>query len=59
MRFYNAPHRHYCGIDLHARRMYICILDADGQVRVHRNGPALRRSPETPGVCSSEVTHRR
>jgi len=20
--------------------MYICILDADGQIRVHRNGPA-------------------
>jgi hypothetical protein len=40
MRFYVAQHRYYCGIDLHARRMYICILDAEGQVRVHRNGPA-------------------
>ena len=40
MRFYTAQHRYYCGIDLHARRMYICILDAEGQVRVHRNGPA-------------------
>jgi transposase len=40
MRFYNGQHRYYCGIDLHARRMYICVLDADGQVRVHRNGPA-------------------
>jgi len=40
MRFYTTPHRYYCGIDLHARRMYICVLDADGQIRVHRNGPA-------------------
>ncbi len=23
MRFYTTPHRYYCGIDLHARRMYI------------------------------------
>ena len=40
MRFYTAQHRYYCGIDLHARRMYICVLDAEGKVRVHRNGPA-------------------
>jgi transposase len=40
MRFYTKPHRYYCGIDLHARRMYICVLDAEGQIRVHRNGPA-------------------
>ncbi len=40
MRFYTKQHRYYCGIDLHARRMYICILDAEGTVRVHRNGPA-------------------
>src|SRR3989449_275649 len=41
MRFYTKPHRYYCGIDLHARRMYICVLDAEGQIRVHRNGPAI------------------
>src|SRR3970040_2899918 len=40
MRFYTGQHRYYCGIDLHARRMYICILDADGQIRLHRTGPA-------------------
>jgi transposase len=40
MRFYNAQHRYYCGIDLHARRMFICILDTEGKIRVHRNGPA-------------------
>ena len=37
MRFYNRQHRHYCGIDLHVKTMYVCILDAHGQVLVHRN----------------------
>jgi hypothetical protein len=31
MRFYNQPHRFYCGIDLHARTLSLCILDAGGQ----------------------------
>ena len=43
MRFYNGQHRHWCGIDLHARTMYVCILDAEGQVLVHKN---LRTTPE-------------
>jgi transposase len=37
MRFYNRQHRHYCGIDRHVKTMYVCILDAAGQVLVHRN----------------------
>jgi transposase len=37
MRFYNHQHRHYCGIDLHVKTMHVCILDATGQVLVHRN----------------------
>src|SRR2546426_11086911 len=40
MRFYNRQHRHYCGIDLHVKTMYICILDSAGQVLVHRNVPS-------------------
>jgi len=43
MRFYNRQHRHYCGIDLHVRTMYVCILDSAGQVRVHRN---VKSTPE-------------
>jgi transposase len=43
MRFYTKQHRHYCGIDLHARRMYVCILDQEGTVLVHKN---LRAAPE-------------
>ena len=30
MRFYTQQHKHYCGIDLHARSMYICLLDQAG-----------------------------
>jgi transposase len=40
MRFYNRPHTHYCGIDLHVKTMYVCILDGAGQVLVHRNVPS-------------------
>jgi len=39
MRFYTKTHPHYCGIDLHARTMYVCILDREGQVLLHRNLP--------------------
>ena len=31
---------YYCGIDLHARTMYLVVLDRDGNVRLHRNLPA-------------------
>jgi len=44
MRFYTQAHRYYCGIDLHARWMYVCILDPQGEVLLRRN---LRACPET------------
>lgn len=37
MKFYTNKHKHYCGIDLHARNMYVCILNQDGDVVYHRN----------------------
>ena len=40
MRFYNRQHRFYCGVDLHARSMYVCILDQAGTVVFHENLPA-------------------
>ena len=43
MRFYNRQHRHYCGIDLHVKTMYVCILDAAGHALVHRN---VKSTPE-------------
>jgi transposase len=43
MRFYTKQHRFYAGIDLHARTMYVCILDQEGEIRLHRN---LEARPE-------------
>ena len=40
MRLYTQSHRFYCGIDLHARSMHLCILDQDGTVVFDRNLPA-------------------
>ena len=37
MRFYNQQHPFYCGIDLHARTMYLCILDQAGNIVLHKN----------------------
>lgn len=37
MRFYNKPHQHYCGIDLHAKTMYVCIINHAGETVLHRN----------------------
>src|SRR5215468_3069598 len=44
MRFYTQQHQFYCGIDLHARTMYVCMLNHDGEILVHRDRKA---SPET------------
>jgi hypothetical protein len=40
MRFYINEHRFYCGVDIHARTMYLCILDQAGQVVFDKNLPA-------------------
>jgi transposase len=37
MRFYTRTHQHYCGVDLHARSMYVCVLDHEGNVLVSKN----------------------
>ena len=44
MRFYTKQHQFYCGIDLHARTMYVCILDQDREILVHRH---VKAGPET------------
>ena len=43
MRFYTKQHKAYCGIDLHARSMYMCILSQDGEILLHRH---MKTSPE-------------
>jgi transposase len=36
MRFYTEKHQHTCGIDLHGRSLYVCVLDRDGEKLLHR-----------------------
>jgi len=40
MRFYINQHQFYCGIDLHARSLYLCTLNQAGETLVHKNLPA-------------------
>ena len=40
---YTTQHPFYCGIDLHARTMYVCILDQNSEVLVHRT---MQTAPE-------------
>ena len=44
MRFYTHSHPFYCGIDLHARSMHLCVLDQDGNVVLDKN---IAARPET------------
>ena len=53
MRFYNEQRQFYCGVDLHARTMYLWILDQAGDTVLHRNikarpAPLLRAIDEAP-----------
>ncbi len=43
MRFYQQQHGFYCGVDLHARKMYVCVVDQAGTTRMHQN---LAAGPE-------------
>lgn len=43
MRLCNQQHKYYCGIDLHARKMYVCIINQQGKVKVHKN---IKTDPE-------------
>ena len=37
MRFYQTEHPCYCGVDLHARKMYVTVVDQAGTTREQRN----------------------
>lgn len=43
MKFYNQQHQYYCGIDLHARKMYVCIINQKGKPVLHEN---IKTDPE-------------
>jgi transposase len=44
MRFYTGQHRFYCGIDLHARLLAVCVLDQAGAIVYQRQLPADPRA---------------
>lgn len=37
MKFYNQQHEFYCGIDLHANSMHVCVVDQAGKKHLHKN----------------------
>ncbi|MCI0684590.1 MAG: hypothetical protein L0Y71_20975 [Gemmataceae bacterium] len=43
MRFFKSQpdaHQFYCGIDLHARTLYLCVLDQAGKKVLHKDVPS-------------------
>ena len=45
MKFYKRQHEYYCGIDLHANSMHVCVVDHAGKKHVHKNFDT--KKPET------------
>ncbi len=39
MRFYKQQHQFYCGVDLHAKTMHVCLVNQAGETLLHRNLP--------------------
>jgi len=37
MKYHTSTTEFNCGIDLHARQMYVCLMDRLGKKRVHTN----------------------
>ena len=37
MNLYETKTKYNCGIDLHGRNMYVCVMDLEGKVLVHNN----------------------
>ena len=37
MKFYIKQHKYSCGIDLHTKKMYVCVLDEAGEIMLHKN----------------------
>lgn len=37
MKYYRSTTRYHCGIDLHSRQMYVCVMDSQGNKLLHIN----------------------
>jgi hypothetical protein len=51
MRFYNQQHQFYCGVDLHAKTLHLCVLDQAGEILRHRG---IRARPQDFGQSGSD-----
>lgn len=40
MRFYTQLQPFYCGVDLRAKTMHVCVVNQAGEILVHRNLPS-------------------
>jgi hypothetical protein len=55
MSFHTQHHRFYCGGDLHARTLYLHVLDQEGQNRFEQNLPA--RPDADRRTCNFTTDH--
>ena len=39
MRYYTGQHHYYCGVDLHGRTMYLCVINQEDTILLHREIP--------------------
>lgn len=37
MKYYKSTTQYHCGIDLHSRQMYVCVMDSQGNKLLHMN----------------------
>jgi len=37
MKYYTKQHHYYCGIDLHTKKMYVCIMNQSAEIVYHKN----------------------
>ncbi|WP_164101550.1 IS110 family transposase [Candidatus Laterigemmans baculatus] len=37
IKLYNKQHDFYCGVDLHAKTLHVCVVDQAGDKLLHRN----------------------
>jgi len=45
MKYYKTSTEFNCGIDLHGREMYMCLVDREGNKLVHTNIPVSAMHP--------------
>ena len=58
MRFYTQQHQHYCGVDLHTRTMYLCILSSPYSRTVGRHYPVVRKCEKLEDLGARQISDR-